>query len=81
MLQNALTYRAKKHECSKQDNRYIILLKFLYEIASSLMLLAKTLLVHHCFVLSLRAKRGNLVFVKDWRSINCTRQGGIDGFQ
>jgi hypothetical protein len=59
-----------KDYCPKQDNYILILLTFLHEIASSLMLppeqrrasLAMTPLLRHCLIQSLRAKRGNLVF-------------------
>jgi len=40
-------------------------LNFLHEIASSLVLLAMTPWVRHCLILSLRAKRGNLIFGQD----------------
>jgi hypothetical protein len=43
----------------------MILLNYFYEIASLRMLLATTQLARLCLFLSLRAKRGNLVFGKD----------------
>jgi len=66
--------KVKQDYCPKQGNHPLILLNFLHEIASSLMLppkqwrasLAMTLLIRHPLILSLRAKRGNLVFGQDW---------------